>query len=91
MPLHALAIVAFDRLGAMSRNDDHPRTACKPFDKNRDGIVMGEGAATLIVEELHFAQARGVKILAEVVGYGCTSDAFHVIAPAENGIGAARR
>jgi 3-oxoacyl-[acyl-carrier-protein] synthase II len=89
-PLHALPMAAFDRLGAMSRNNDHPKTACRPFDKNRDGLVMGEGAATLILEELHFAQARGVKILAEVVGYGCTSDAYHVTAPAENGIGAAK-
>ena len=48
---------------------------------------MGEGAATLILEELQFARARGVKILAEVIGYGCTSDAFHVTAPAENGVG----
>ena len=90
MPLHALPMAAFDRLGAMSRNNDHPRTACRPFDKKRDGLVMGEGAATLILEELRFAQARGVSILAEVVGYGCTSDAFHVTAPAENGIGAAK-
>ena len=90
MPLHALPMAAFDRLGAMSRNNDHPQTACRPFDKKRDGLVMGEGAATLILEELHFARARGVKILAEVIGYGCTSDAFHVTAPAENGRGAAK-
>jgi 3-oxoacyl-[acyl-carrier-protein] synthase II len=90
MPLHALPMAAFDRLGAMSRNNDHPKTACRPFDKNRDGLVMGEGAATLILEELQFAQARGAHILAEIVGYGCTSDAFHVTAPAENGVGAAK-
>ena len=90
MPLNPLPMAAFDRLGAMSRNNDHPKTACRPFDKNRDGLVMGEGAATLILEELHFAQARGAHILAEIVGYGCTSDAFHVTAPAENGIGAAK-
>src|SRR5512136_854220 len=90
MPLHALPMAAFDRLGAMSRNNDHPKTACRPFDKKRDGLVMGEGAAALILEELRFARARGVKILAELVGYGCTSDAFHVTAPAENGIGAAK-
>jgi 3-oxoacyl-[acyl-carrier-protein] synthase II len=90
MPLQALPMAAFDRLGAMSRNNDHPKTACRPFDKHRDGLVMGEGAATLILEELHFAQARGARILAEIVGYGCTSDAFHVTAPAENGIGAAK-
>ncbi len=90
MPLHALPMAAFDRLGAMSRNNDHPQTACRPFDKHRDGLVMGEGAATLILEELSFAQARGAHILAEIVGYGCTSDAFHVTAPAENGVGAAK-
>ncbi|CAG0936095.1 3-oxoacyl-[acyl-carrier-protein] synthase II [Thermoflexales bacterium] len=90
MPLHALPMAAFDRLGAMSRNNDQPQMACRPFDKHRDGLVMGEGAATLIMEELSFAQARGAQILAEVVGYGCTSDAFHVTAPAENGIGAAK-
>ncbi len=90
MPLHCLPMAAFDRLGAMSRNNDHPRTACRPFEKNRDGLVMGEGAATLILEELQCAQARGAPILAEVAGYGCTSDAFHVTAPAENGVGAAK-
>lgn len=90
MPLNPLPMAAFDRLGAMSRNNDHPQTACRPFDKNRDGLVMGEGAATLILEDLEFAQARGAHILAEIIGYGCTSDAFHVTAPAENGVGAAK-
>jgi len=90
MPFNPLPMAAFDRLGAMSRDNDHPKTACRPFDKNRDGLVMGEGAATLILEDLAFAQARGAHILAEIVGYGCTSDAFHVTAPAENGIGAAK-
>jgi len=74
----------------MSHRNGDPAGACKPFDKNRDGIVMGEGAAALIVEDLEFAQARGANILAEIVGYGATSDAFHVIAPAENGAGATR-
>jgi 3-oxoacyl-(acyl-carrier-protein) synthase len=88
--VHLVGILAFDRLGAMSHLNADPVGACKPFDKHRDGIVMGEGAAALVVEDLQFAQARGAKILAEVVGYGATSDAFHVIAPAENGIGARR-
>jgi 3-oxoacyl-[acyl-carrier-protein] synthase II len=88
--IHLAGILAFDRLGAMSRNNADPAGACKPFDKHRDGIVMGEGAAALVVEELEFAQARGAKILAEVIGYAATSDAFHVIAPAENGAGARR-
>ena len=90
MPLVDLPMAAFDRLGAMSRDNDHPKTACKPFDKNRNGLVMGEGGATLIMEDLEFAQARGAHVLVELVGYGCTSDAFHVTAPAENGIGAAK-
>ncbi len=90
MPLNPMPMAAFDRLGAMSRNNDHPETASRPFDKNRDGLVMGEGAATLILEDLEFAQARGAHILAEIIGYGCTSDAFHVTAPAENGVGAAK-
>ena len=88
--VHFVGIQAFDRLGAMSRNNADPSGACKPFDKKRDGIVMGEGAAALIVEELEFAKARGAKILAEVIGYAATSDAFHVIAPVENGVGARR-
>jgi len=88
--VHLVGIMAFDRLGAMSHNNADPAGACKPFDKNRDGIVMGEGAAALIIEDLEFAQARGAQILAEVIGYGATSDAFHVIAPAENGAGARR-
>jgi beta-ketoacyl-acyl-carrier-protein synthase II len=88
--VHFVGILAFDRLGAMSQRNDDPAGACKPFDKNRDGIVMGEGAAAVILEDLEFAQARGARILAEVIGYGATSDAFHVVAPAENGVGARR-
>ncbi|NTU62259.1 MAG: hypothetical protein HGB05_02380 [Chloroflexi bacterium] len=88
--IHLVGILAFDRLGAMSHNNDNPAGACRPFDKTRDGIVMGEGAAALVVEELEFAQARGATILAEVAGYAATSDAFHVVAPAENGVGARR-
>ncbi|HZY45696.1 MAG TPA: beta-ketoacyl-ACP synthase II [Anaerolineae bacterium] len=89
-PLIEIGIGAFDRLGAMSHNNDDPKHACRPFDANRDGLVMGEGAATLILEDLDYALARGANIYAEIVGYGCTSDAFHVTAPAENGVGAAR-
>ncbi len=90
MSLCELPMAAFDRLGAMSRDNDHPQSACKPFDKNRSGLVMGEGAATLILEDLDFARERGATILAEIIGYGCTSDAYHVTAPAENGAGAAK-
>ena len=88
--LQPMGMAAFDRLGALSRNNAHPQEACRPFDKQRDGLVMGEGAATLVLEELDFAKARGANILAEISGYGCTSDAFHVTAPAENGASAAR-
>jgi beta-ketoacyl-acyl-carrier-protein synthase II len=83
-----LAMGAFDRVGAMTRGNslDVPR----PFDKNRDGLVMGEGAAVLILESLSLARKRGAKILAELAGYGATSDAFHVTAPTEDGSGSAR-
>jgi 3-oxoacyl-[acyl-carrier-protein] synthase II len=90
VPIMIVGIAAFDRLGAMSHNNDRPTEACKPFDKNRDGLVMGEGAATVILEDLDYALARGATPLAELIGYGATSDAFHVTAPAENGVGAAR-
>lgn len=89
-PVMIVGMAAFDRLGAMSHNNDQPQQACRPFDKDRDGLVMGEGAATLILENLDFARARGAQPLAEIVGYGSTSDAFHLTAPAENGVGAAR-
>lgn len=85
-----IGMAAFDRLGACSHNDTDPQRACRPFDKNRDGLVMGEGAATLIIESLDHALQRGAQPLAELIGYGCTSDAFHVTAPAENGVGAAK-
>jgi len=78
---------AFDRIGAMSRhNDDYSMTPA-PFDKNRDGLVMGEGAGVLILERESHAKARGANIVGELAGYGATADAFHVTAPAENGTG----
>jgi len=81
---------AFDRIGAMSRrNDDYSMTPA-PFDKNRDGLVMGEGAAVLVLERESYARARGANILGELAGYGASADAFHVTAPAENGAGGAR-
>jgi beta-ketoacyl-acyl-carrier-protein synthase II len=83
----ATGIGAFDRVGAMSRrNDDYSMTP-QPFDKNRDGLVMGEGAAVLVLETESHARARGANILAEMAGYGATADAFHVTAPDENGAG----
>ena len=82
-------VAAFDRVGAMSRrNDDYSMTP-QPFDKNRDGLVMGEGAAVLVLERESSAKARGAAIFAELAGYGATADAFHVTAPHEYGQGGA--
>jgi len=80
-------VAAFDRVGAMSRrNEDYSKTP-QPFDRNRDGLVMGEGAGVLVLETESHARARGANILAELAGYGATADAFHVTAPHENGEG----
>lgn len=85
-----IGVAAFDRLGAMSRrNDDYSMTP-QPFDKNRDGLVMGEGAAILVLERESHAKARGAEILAELAGYAATADAFHITAPSEDGAGGAR-
>jgi beta-ketoacyl-acyl-carrier-protein synthase II len=82
-------VAAFDRVGAMSRrNDDYSMTP-QPFDKNRDGLVMGEGAAVIVLERESSAKARGANILAELAGYGATADAYHVTAPHEHGAGGA--
>jgi beta-ketoacyl-acyl-carrier-protein synthase II len=86
----AVGVGAFDRVGAMSRrNDDYSMTPA-PFDKNRDGLVMGEGAGVLVLETETHAKARGAVILAELAGYGATADAFHVTAPDENGAGGSK-
>jgi 3-oxoacyl-[acyl-carrier-protein] synthase II len=84
-----VAVAGFNAMGAVSRRNDDPAGASRPFDLHRDGFVIGEGAAVLVLEELGFARARGARILAELVGYGTTNDAFHISAPAENGAGAA--
>ncbi len=84
-----VAMAGMNVMNALSTRNDDPQRASRPFDLNRDGFVMGEGAAVLVLEELEFARARGAKILAEVIGYGHTNDAYHVSAPAENGYGAA--
>jgi 3-oxoacyl-[acyl-carrier-protein] synthase II len=79
----------FDIMGALSRNNDDPSGACKPFDTNRDGFVMSEGSAMMILETEEHARARGARIYAEVIGYGSSADAFHMAAPHETGRGAA--
>ncbi len=85
-----IAMAAFDNMHALSRRNDDPQGASRPFDATRDGFVMGEGAAMLILEDLEFARARGAKILAELVGYASTGDAYHVTEPAPGGVGLVR-
>jgi 3-oxoacyl-[acyl-carrier-protein] synthase II len=84
-----IAMAGLDVMGALSTRNDEPERASRPFDLNRDGFLMGEGAGVLVLEALEHAQQRGAHILAEVSGYGSTNDAFHISAPAENGAGAA--
>jgi 3-oxoacyl-[acyl-carrier-protein] synthase II len=85
-----LGVGGFNAMKALSTRNDAPERASRPFDKDRDGFIMGEGAGVVILEDLEFARARGAKILAEVIGYGATGDAYHITSPAPNGEGAAR-
>jgi len=85
-----IAIGAFDRLGAMSRRNEDYNNTPKPFDLERDGLVMGEGAAILVLETESHARRRGAVILAELAGYGATADAYHITAPSEDGAGGAQ-
>ncbi len=83
-----IGLGGFCALKALSKRNDEPAKASRPFDLNRDGFVMGEGAGVVILESLEFAQARGANILCELVGYGRTADAYHITAPHEEGLGA---
>lgn len=87
--IHPLTMAGMNVMTALSTRNDDPQRASRPFDKDREGFLMGEGSAILILESLEHAQARGAAILCEFTGYGTTDDAYHISAPAENGAGAA--
>lgn len=89
--MHPIAIAGFDAMGVLSRkHNDNPGKAVRPFDRERDGFVVGEGAGVVVLEELDQARRRGAVILAELVGYGSTNDAFHITTPLEDSSGATR-
>jgi 3-oxoacyl-[acyl-carrier-protein] synthase II len=85
-----MGVGGFAAMRALSTRNDDPSRASRPFDRDRDGFIMGEGAGVIILEELEFAKSRGADIYAELVGYGMSADAFHITAPSEDGDGAMR-
>ncbi|HRF94587.1 MAG TPA: beta-ketoacyl-[acyl-carrier-protein] synthase family protein, partial [Aggregatilineales bacterium] len=89
-PISDLGIGGFDRIGAASRNNDDPQGAMRPFAKDRTGLVFGEGAGVVVLEEYETAKKRGAVILAELCGYAATSDAYHLTAPDPDALGAVR-
>jgi 3-oxoacyl-[acyl-carrier-protein] synthase II len=89
-PVNRTGLVGFCNMKALSRRNDDPQRASRPFDKDRDGFVMAEAAGVVVLESLEHALARGARIQAEIVGYGMSGDAFHMTAPPEDGIGAQR-
>jgi len=89
-PVIPLTLAAFGSMRALSRRNDQPQAACRPFDAERDGFVLGEGGAMMVLEEAAHALERGAPILAELVGYAATSDAFHLTQPSPDGVGAMR-
>jgi 3-oxoacyl-[acyl-carrier-protein] synthase II len=88
--IHPMPIASFAAMQALSRRNDEPQRASRPYDTNRDGFVLGEGAATLILETKEHAEARGARIYAELAGAGVTSDSYHITAPDPEGLGASR-
>ncbi len=89
-PIMPICVAAFNAARALSTKNDKPQNACRPFDAERDGFVLGEGAAIIVLEDLGYALERGAPILAEIIGYSATSDAFHITQPSPNGVGAAK-